>query len=903
MAEKNFMSAVNESAAETARLARNAITQKVDQSAAETARLARQGSLAVGAALDQTAAETKRLNQYSHATNNIVPNADLANAGGLELNFEPNILDNFDAITYHLKFFMTTPAAATNGTILEANNQTVIAETGVTDLTIDNVEIRTLATPSLESGTGTATSVTFEITEPSGATMVDKIYYQSLALGIGNWSIAPFYLQVSFRSRDPVTSASIDDPTGSIDNLSWLYALKMGDIKADVTTAGTKYRCSAIIYNELLQQNIYSSIQQPIRLQNLSTFGQAMLDLENQLNADQLYKLIGTYSIPDSFKIYVDPLIEGYRITPPNSNTNSIRNNNFEAFDGKDATFPAGTSIDKIIDALLSNTQEYKKQLIRATVSGQEGQAANAETSQMKDFWRIYTEARPLKYDVRRSDNSREFTVYVYKYDIGVLDQNSAQTANGPETKESMRRRLVTYIKKGILKKSYNYIFTGLNDQIIDFSLNMNCAFAVGKARLGGVYSNVAQHDKGPVNQTNSRDQAELEKRLAQTISMLNDASATTGSQREAAITGTVASIQKSDLAPETKQRYLKILETAKSPNKLTALSQAQAAGGINDDGSINTNQFQSTNLAIKRNYTSTDPNVPSFITDVQIASPETRAAMLQYVEYNKGKLRPTVFVESFSDKAVGMGVESDSDAGIQKLSSMFSVALHGVYGGSLQQLKMTIKGDPFWLFPYPIEGKNLKLYNSLKSSTEAFQWLKTNHLISKSVNLAGTDNFFVLRFRSPRYYNQDFAGQEDALVDSDTFSGIYKLTEVINRFHNGKFEQDLSAVIDPELKISDFSKEIEDATRRNQTPTKPEDLLGPTTAVPSTAIKTESILGSTITKIPGVDQTIKTVTTAADGTITNTVERITGGGVTIKTSNIPTYVKTLPGLPPKYQG
>jgi hypothetical protein len=913
MAEKNFMSsAVNESAAETARLARNSITQKVDQSAAETARLVRSGSLAVGPQLDQTAAETKRLNQYSFQPNNVVPNSDQANEETLKLKFQSNILDNYDTVSYHAKLFLTTPDASRSGQILDVKNQTVIAESGVTDLTIDNIEIRSVATPTIETGTGVATTVSFDIFEPSGAGMIDQIYYQSIGLGIGNWSVAPFYLQMSFRSRDPETSQSIDNPVGAIDDLTWVYPLKMGDIKANVTSVGTHYQCSAVVYNEIAQNNAYSSMQQATRLQNLQTVGEALQELQDKLNIDQLYRLIGTYSIPDSFRIVVDPAIAGYKVTPSTSNENSIRNNNYAVFDGKDATFAAGTSIDKIIDAILSNTKEYQTLVIGANVAGQEGQPINAETNQMKKFWRIYTETRPLKYDIRRSDNSREFTFFVYQYDIGILDQNSSQTANGAQTKSAMKRRLSTYLKKSILKKKYNYIFTGKNDQIIDFNLDMNCAFAIGKARLAGVYSNLAMASKGVVTQTNSADEAAVTEQLVKTISFLNDSANTNEDRRNYKIKDTVMAINASTLPSDQKQRYLKILETAKSSDKLTTLSQAQISSGINNDGTLNTNQFNPTNLAIRKEGNSSNNAVPSFISDVNINSPQTKAALSHFLEYNKGKLRPTVFVESMQDKSVGLGIESNSDSGQQKLSSMFSVALHGTYGGSLQAIRMTIKGDPFWMFPYPIQGTNRSIYNSLKSADEAINWLKSNHLRTNSANLVGTDNFFVLRFRTPRNFQleaeAEYSNSESGqLVDSETFSGIYKVTTVVNRFHVGRFEQDIQAIIDPVLRLSDFSKELEDDNRSFDTPTSPDDLVGET-AVPANSVKKEIIMGSNTTKIPGIDQTVNkipgvtTVTANVNGAITTTTQTIRGGTETIK-SNIPSAINTFPGLPPKYIG
>ena len=117
----------------------------------------------------------------------------------------PNILDNYDTITYHWKLFIVSPESTANGAILDVKNQTIIAESGVTDLTIDKVEIGGVVTPSAEGGTGTSTIVKFEIIEPSGAAMLDKLFYEAISLGVGNWAVMPLYLQLEFRARDVIS--------------------------------------------------------------------------------------------------------------------------------------------------------------------------------------------------------------------------------------------------------------------------------------------------------------------------------------------------------------------------------------------------------------------------------------------------------------------------------------------------------------------------------------------------------------------------------------------------------------------------------------------------------------------------------------------------------------------------
>ena len=781
---------------------------------------------------------------YVHETDNIVASGQTPQdeAYALNIKFQPNILDNYDVYTYHWKLFLVDPATAASGKILDLNNQTIIAESGVSDLTIDKVNIKGITTPSIETGTGVSTDVKFEIVEPSGAGLIDKIFYQAIGLGIGNWSTMPVYLQLQFRGRDPESSeALLDGMPGSISSLKWVWALKLTSIKANVTTVGTRYDFEAIVYNELAQSNAYFTLQSNITLENLTTVGKAMSELQDKMNADQLLKLIDNYSIPDTFKIIVDPKLAIEKITPINNNTDSIKSNNMSQLEWKDGFFSSGTAVDKIIDSVLAHAPGIQAKFVGAPSAGQEGLPANALPSQMKPFWRIITESRPIKFDPRRMDDAREFTIFVIEYDVGILDSNVFQEPNGPETIEAERKRLVTYLKKSILKKKYNYIFTGLNDQIINLDLTVNNAFAVSQARMGGIYSNLAMASKGRVMQNNASVEANVTEKLSAAISLNNSAKTANSAASAAAAAEARAAIDAADLPEETKLRYKTLLDQSKPESRTNFLQDTVNRGGINNDGTLNSSRIKATNLAKPQTEKITGQQL-RFISDVNggLNDPETASVYKDYLTYAKGKLRPIAHVEQLHDKQIGMGIESSSNSGIQKLSSMFSVALHSGLDSSFQKIKLTIKGDPFWLFPQPITNDvDRPFYNSLKTPAVAIDWIKNAHFrMADSANYYGTDNFLIIRFRTPRIFNiEENDNDVDAYNEVATFSGVYKVTNITSSFAAGKFTQEIDCILDPFINLVNFTKEIEGNAAKKDVPTTPNDLKE-TNAIPTTAVK-----------------------------------------------------------------
>lgn len=856
MPDKSFMSPTYNPVAhareQTAAVAAEVADRTSNQTSAETARLQRQeisnqpltNFNGLSTSQDSTQASQST---FVHNTQNVVANGDGDSVVNLSTAFVPNILDNYDVVTYHWKFFMVDNDSASSGDIFNVAAQTIIAESGVSDLTIDKVNLRSISTPSVESGTGTSTQVKFEIVEPAGAGLIDKIFYQSLALGIGNWNVMPFYLQLQFRGRTPLTSEADDGP-GTIGGLRWIYPIKITNIKANVTTVGTRYEFECIIYNEYAQSNTVFSLQHPVVLNELSTFQDAMMKLVQQLNDDQFYQCIDYVGIPDSYKIIVDPAIQQYSITPPTNNSNTARNNGYVTFEGKTATFVQGTGIDKIVDALLSNTNEYQTKLLGAQVPGADGQNMNAETSQMKDFWRVITETRPLKYDPRRNDYAREYRIYVISYKIGILDQDTFQDAAPPTTLDAEKKRLMTYIRNNILKKKYNYIFTGLNDQIWNFDIKINNAFAVAVNRMGGIYFNSAMADKGVVNQNNSILEADVTAKIQRAISFQNTADKASSTEAGVAMVQAVVAINTANTTLDEKARLLDLLNHSKPESRLQYVKDRQTTGGIAD----------TFNLAKQNAKNRANPDL-TFISDVDPSSTAAKQAYQNYAQNIKGKLRPVARVEQLQQRQVGLGVDSNSNSGLQKLSSMFAVALHSSYDTSFASTTITIKGDPFWLFPQPYtdSGSATRIYHSLESSADqaaAIAYIKNaQNTVNNAVNIYGSDNFIIIRFRTPRVFTFDAnPDSNNPNVDVETFSGVFKVVSITSTFDTGKFQQELHCLLDYNINILNFMDQIEGNAKKQDVPATPEDLTQ-SQQIPSTAIIEPRIMGSadSISPIP----------------------------------------------------
>lgn len=807
-------------------------------------------------------------------------NAPLTAEEAYSIAFQPNILDNYDTYTYHWKLFITPLEAATTGKVLTTEAQTIIAESGVSDLTIDRVELNGIAVPSVEAGTGTQTIIKFEIVEPSGAGLLDKMFYQAVSLGIGNWLVMPCFLQLEFRGRDPVTGQSVisGSPNG-LGSLKWVWPIKITNAKANVTNVGTRYEFDAIVYDELAQSNSYFCIQHNTVLTGLKNFGQAMADLQEKLNADQYEKLIDNYSIPDTYRIIVDPELAKIDIALPDANKHTSRGSDFIDFDKKVATFNTGTGIDKIVDSLLGSTNYFEKNLQSADTRTSTPDSAN-KAAPMRKFWRIVTETKPVAFDMLRQDNAVEITIYIVQYDLGLIEATPAQTGQTSETLQAAKKRMATYNQKRILNKKYNYIFTGLNDQIVSFDLNMNFSFAASLSRFGGVFYDTATSDKGVSQQENARNEQEAADKVRKVLRFINDPA--NAKNVDAELAATQESIKNANIDPILKSRYANILAYAKPAERKAYTSQLKRVGGADADGELNRNRIYAKSLA--------EPTSAglSFVSDVDIYSTEAQNAKAIAEASRRGKLRPIPFRENTQEINLSSGIDPTSDAARARTASIFSTALYSTLDASLQIVKLTIKGDPYWLFPRRLaHDVEVLPYKSNMSPMDAINEIKNSHIYDpNSVNLFGTDNFIIIRFRTPRIYNET-TGVVDPYTEIETFSGVYRVISIVSKFEMGKFVQELTCNLDPMINLADFPqflKDVEDAIKL------PDPTLQGSAAVdviPENAVKTQR-LQNPADRVKGQVDTPRSPITGKAEDLKNTAIGAVKGAIK---SNIPSPV------------
>jgi len=216
-------------------------------------------------------------------------------AGGVDIttDIEDNILDKFDLPTYHIRFYMLSDDAVRKGIFgpKAKDQRVIIAESGVTVIEVDEVEIHTVSGISRESGVGTATEFSLTLKEPFGATLLDDVSNAAKFLGIKNFAKIPFFLEVSFRGRQTGDdSTQVPGAIGELQDLVWTWPILLTKMAMDVTTGGTVYSIKAAIYGDLAYTNEASDAQKAITVDAL-TVADFFTGLQTQMNLREEEKI------------------------------------------------------------------------------------------------------------------------------------------------------------------------------------------------------------------------------------------------------------------------------------------------------------------------------------------------------------------------------------------------------------------------------------------------------------------------------------------------------------------------------------------------------------------------------------------------------------------------------------
>ena len=336
------------------------------------------------------------------------------------------------------------------------------------------------------------TNIRMEIVEPAGITLLERIRGAAINNGFLDHLDAPFLLTIDFQGFDELGNLST---AKDLKTTKRLIPIKLVTMQMSVTAAGTVYSVDAIPYNEFAYVNRFNFPRTAGQIQpvgrKLSDVFVALEKLLNKQNEDEEKQ--GQVEKPDIYTIAFDNLPDGIKDVELKMENLESTGMASQGVTGNDAGFyianeiavppdymkiRTDNAITKILEEIMKGHPDYaeakfdqwkqkvSKQLNVAQFKG----GAEEVLEQAQDFFFDYFKIRasvvpiPGDFDRIRAMNRKHITFHVEPYKVHAYSLAIPGVSTGQNF-------------KSFVFKTYNYIFTGENVDVLDLDINYKVAY------------------------------------------------------------------------------------------------------------------------------------------------------------------------------------------------------------------------------------------------------------------------------------------------------------------------------------------------------------------------------------------------------------------------------------------
>ena len=383
------------------------------------------------------------------------------------------------------------------------------------DFYIDDLVMKSTVAPSEVHNASSNIEIHFNVTEPWGVTLLDRLIDATKSIGEPNYLACSYLLQIDFYG-----SNDAGDLVHPIHGQTKNIPIKLVSMDINVTSKGSEYKFTAVPYVheafsqqtqsnpanfEVVADTVQSFFGSPasgfgsiggsqrtvVSFLN-SIFGGGSFGGDTKFNGKSYGDALNAWQanlkktndveIPDVVNFVFDPeigsakIVEGGKLPPADiimadrSQQGKIAKGDNQSLEVDTnfnvRVFPVntGTSIENLLSSIIKNSSYVRNQIKSPLGSGGSllGYLSSLSGLQTQPFWwfKIIPTIKLLGYDNIRKRRARETTYYIQKYAI--------------------RNLKVDFGPGGIATKPvklYNYIYTGLNGEILELDIKFNAAF------------------------------------------------------------------------------------------------------------------------------------------------------------------------------------------------------------------------------------------------------------------------------------------------------------------------------------------------------------------------------------------------------------------------------------------
>lgn len=354
------------------------------------------------------------------------------------------------------------------------------------DLYIKSVTMNSLPGLNEKRRLTSVVDITMEIIEPFGITLLERVRAAAINNNYLDHLDAPYLLTVDFKGFDEQGRVLGEKQAQTMRRV---IPIKLIDMQMDVNQAGTVYTVKAIPYNEFGFVNTYTELKTSGSLyptgKTVADVVKALEDLLNQGAEDDVTS--GKVGVRDKYQISIHQDLNPEKPFVVDSIEQTGMYN--QAVDTGEVPTEymkvnTGNNIIKVLEEIMKGHPDFtekKFKEFRQKASRELGKAqftggAQAVLEQAEEFYFKYFKIKSSVipddsgFDLKRATNPKfiKFTIEPYKvhaYSLSIPGVSTGQNF------------------KNFVFKTYNYIFTGDNVDVLDLNINYRVAYFQGSLK------------------------------------------------------------------------------------------------------------------------------------------------------------------------------------------------------------------------------------------------------------------------------------------------------------------------------------------------------------------------------------------------------------------------------------
>lgn len=417
------------------------------------------------------------------------------------MSYLPNPLNEYSTYSYNIALYMTNPEGSvstgnSNEKILIANNATT-PEFNIQSMEQINVVGNDIVRETFVN------KFDIVLTEPNGSTFFNKLVDTAIKLGIPNHLQAEYIIELTFPARDKNNRPVVYQP-------KFYYPIKFMSVVANISETGSIYNISAYEVSSTAYSYLNGVMPSTITFTG-KTVGEVITAMENALNDASRINWYNDFNsvYHNTYRIEFAEDTEEWSKWPIESLDDTLQTN-LVSIDGDKLIFhlQSGTNISEYIGIILSSTNEFKK--IPTYPNGYKRENASEPSTSGSDkipyTFKVIANVKNEKYDILRQDYSKQITYKIKRHLATGLIVDPGEY-NKTISEESIQSRKIKNLKDaGMLRKRYDYLFTGKNTEVLALDLKLEMAYYQLTPLAGGQIYHPRQVETEGKNGINVRD-------------------------------------------------------------------------------------------------------------------------------------------------------------------------------------------------------------------------------------------------------------------------------------------------------------------------------------------------------------------------------------------------------------